>query len=338
MNARLFTAINFSSDTRSRLFGLLDKLRSRSARGNFTHIENLHLTLVFIGDCDPKQTAAVKAVMDETAFEPFDVIIGRVGKFTRGTGDIWWAGAAETSSLINLQSRLTDGLARAGFVVDKRRYSPHITLGREVVSDAEPWEIEPFGETARKVDLMRSERVGGKLTYTSVYRRGRQSKKIAVEPYNNRWPGEFEKIKDYLMPFIGDSVVEIHHVGSTSVAGLAAKPIIDIDIEIPAGNFSEIKKRLEAIGFIHEGDLGITGREVFKRENLDGFTAHHLYVCPSGGDELMRHLKFRDRLRLDPAAAKEYGALKISLAAKHGDDIDAYTAGKTDFINGILEL
>jgi len=166
---RLFIAVNFSYDTRSRLMSLRDELRSRSESGNFALRDNLHLTLVFLGECDAQQTTAVKAAMDTTVFEPFYVSIGRVGRFRHDEGDIWWAGMNESKPLLELQSGLTGKLIAAGFTLDKRNYSPHITLGRKVVTNTLPWLIEPFGEQIDKIDLMISERINGRQTYTAIY-------------------------------------------------------------------------------------------------------------------------------------------------------------------------
>jgi 2'-5' RNA ligase len=168
---RLFIAINFNNNTRSRLLALRDELRSRSERGSFTLPENLHLTLAFLGECDGKQTATVKSVMVSTAFTPFDLAIDRIERFKRDGGDIWWAGVKENKPLLELQRNLTDKLTAAGFSLERRKYSPHITLGREVLTDAAPRQIEPFGEAVSGIDLMKSERIGGKLTYTAIYRR-----------------------------------------------------------------------------------------------------------------------------------------------------------------------
>jgi 2'-5' RNA ligase len=163
---RLFVAINFNNDTRARLIELRDKVRSRSARGNFSAPENLHLTLAFLGECDAKQAAAAKTALGAVAFGPFGIAIDRVGRFKRGGGEIWWAGLSESKPLSDLQRGVTDRLASAGFAFESRKYSPHITLGREIVTDSNTWTIEPFGETVSIIDLMKSERIHGKLTYT----------------------------------------------------------------------------------------------------------------------------------------------------------------------------
>ena len=166
---RLFIAINFSNETRSRLLALRDELRGKSERGSFTAPENLHLTLAFLGECDNKQTAAVKSVLSAVNFESFDITIDCIGRFKRDGCDIWWAGVRENRAIADLQCNLTSGLCTHGFVLDNRKYSPHITLGREVVTDAKPWQIEPFGEMVGSIELMKSERINGKLIYTEIY-------------------------------------------------------------------------------------------------------------------------------------------------------------------------
>ena len=166
---RLFIGVNFNPDTRSRLLALRDELRSCSTGGNFTMPENIHLTLVFLGECTAKQAATIKATMDSTSFEPFPISIDTIGRFKRNDGDLWWAGIAECKPLLILQRDLSDGLITNGFVLEKRKYSPHITLGRKVVTTATPWVVEPFGEIVSTIELMKSERIGGKLVYTSIH-------------------------------------------------------------------------------------------------------------------------------------------------------------------------
>jgi len=168
---RLFVALNFTPETRARLLALRDELRAQSMRGNFSLPENLHLTLAFLGECNPRQTAAAKQAMSAVDFTSLEITIDRIGRFKRDGGDIWWVGVKETPELMTLQWDLTECLLTAGFALERRKYSPHITLGREVVTDAAPWEIEPYGEIAPCVELMKSERIQGKLTYTAIYTR-----------------------------------------------------------------------------------------------------------------------------------------------------------------------
>ena len=168
---RLFIAINFNGDTRSHLLALRDELRSNARHGRFSAPETLHLTLAFLGECNAAQTAAAKAALNLLTFEPFAITIDSAGQFKRNGGDIWWAGVKSSTALSKLQGALTARLREAGFTLENRKYSPHITLGREVVTDYAFRAILPFGETVTSVALMKSARVGGKLTYTEIYRR-----------------------------------------------------------------------------------------------------------------------------------------------------------------------
>ena len=171
---RLFIAINFNNDTRSRLLALRDELRGQSQRGNFSAPENIHLTLAFLGECDGKQTADVKSALSDVSFKPFEITVDCVGRFRREGGDIWWAGLRENKPLSALHRDLADRLTAVGFTLEQRKFAPHITLGREVSTDAKPRSIEPFGETVSAIDLMKSERIGGKLTYTAIHNSGKQ--------------------------------------------------------------------------------------------------------------------------------------------------------------------
>lgn len=166
---RLFIAINFNNATISNLIALRDQLRTNSKHGNFSLPENLHLTLAFLGECNTKQIDVIKAVMDSVDFQPFNLMIERVGRFKRDSSDIWWAGVQDSKALLDLQNVLTDRLITAGFTLDKRKYSPHITLGRKVLTDSIPYRIELFGEVVSSIELMKSEHINGKLTYTSIY-------------------------------------------------------------------------------------------------------------------------------------------------------------------------
>ena len=180
---RLFIAINFNDDTRTRLLNLRDELRSRSVRGNFSSAENLHLTLVFIGEVNPKKIDKIKTILDTITFSPFDVMIERLETFSRGT--LWYAGLREDKPLMMLQREIEHKLALCDFEMDGRKYTPHITLGREVVTDAAPWQIEPFGETVTSIYLMKSERIGGKLTYTAIHTKKSDSNH-KHDGYNNK--------------------------------------------------------------------------------------------------------------------------------------------------------
>ena len=165
---RLFIAVSFNDDTVNGLLALRDALRSRSERGRFSPIENLHLTLAFLGECDAKQVADAKTVMAEIVFDPFGIEIERVGRFKRDFGDLWWAGVRISEPLSALHDDLVQKLVNVGFNLENRKFNPHITLGREIVTDAEPWIVRAFGETVSSIELMKSERISGKMVYTAI--------------------------------------------------------------------------------------------------------------------------------------------------------------------------
>lgn len=154
---------------------------------------------------------------------------------------------------------------------------------------------------------------------------------VVVEDYNPKWKIEFEKIKAELMMVLSDKIISIEHVGSTSVEGLAAKPIIDIDIVID-NNFEEVRIALESISYIHEGDLGIHGREAFKYYNKEHLMKHHLYVCNKENEELYRHIKFRDYLKVHKVDRDKYSLVKKEMVKKYPEDIELYIDGKEPII------
>jgi GrpB-like predicted nucleotidyltransferase (UPF0157 family) len=156
---------------------------------------------------------------------------------------------------------------------------------------------------------------------------------IEVLDYNPGWPREFEKISSRLQPVLALGAIAIEHVGSTSVPGLAAKPIIDFDLVIPSMQvFEAVRYALAQLGYRYDGNKGAPGRESFSYSDIQGLMQHHLYVCPQGSPELMRHLKFRDYLRTHSRARTAYGDLKKRAAAHHPHDIDAYLEEKGVFI------
>ena len=162
--------------------------------------------------------------------------------------------------------------------------------------------------------------------------------RVVVLPYDSAWRDDFLKIKDELMAAIGDLALAVEHVGSTSVEGLCAKPCIDIDVVIADNTvFGEVVRALGEIGYIHEGDLGIKGREAFRYTDKPHLEKHHLYVCPQSSEELYRHITFRDHLKSHPDAAKRYGEIKIEAAELFPDDIDGYIKHKSRCIEEIYE-
>jgi hypothetical protein len=155
--------------------------------------------------------------------------------------------------------------------------------------------------------------------------------------FNSHWSTWYEALEDVFNNALGDELVVIEHVGSTAIQGMIAKPIIDVDLVMESyESFESIKQKLENLGYVHVGNQGIFEREVFKRrpltmqkmqtkqttldqdvELLDAIP-HHLYVCPRGSLELMRHIRFRDALRSNDQLVSEYNAIKSAIINKVG--------------------
>ena len=163
--------------------------------------------------------------------------------------------------------------------------------------------------------------------------------KVNVLPYDENWKSDFEKIKREIECAIGNLIVGIEHVGSTSVEGLSAKPCIDIDIIIKDYSvFDSVVEKLETIGYIHEGNLGIPDREAFKYSNKPHLQKHHLYVCPQYSEELRRHITFRNFLKTSPESVKKYSSIKEAAAKLFPDDIDKYMQYKSPCIEELYSL
>jgi GrpB-like predicted nucleotidyltransferase (UPF0157 family) len=160
-----------------------------------------------------------------------------------------------------------------------------------------------------------------------------RTRRVVVLPYDIAWQSAFQKIKSEIEEAVGDLIIGVEHVGSTSVEGMSAKPCIDIDVIIKDDSvFSAVADRLKTIGYIHEGDLGIKDREAFKYLDKPHLQTHHLYVCPQYSEELHRHMVFRDFLRSNAEAVKKYSAIKEKAAELFPDDIDQYIKYKTPCI------
>ncbi|MEJ7842849.1 MAG: GrpB family protein [Rubrobacter sp.] len=128
---------------------------------------------------------------------------------------------------------------------------------------------------------------------------------IVVREHDPAWPRLFEVLRGRLLDVLGGLAVAVEHVGSTAVPGLTAKPVVDINAVVPSAEDVPLAvERLERAGYRHEGDLGIPGREAF-RPPADA-PWHHLYILTAEGEELRRHLAFRDYLRAHPEGASTY--------------------------------
>ncbi|MGI4787337.1 MAG: GrpB family protein [Janthinobacterium lividum] len=160
---------------------------------------------------------------------------------------------------------------------------------------------------------------------------------VIISDYNPDWPQQFAEIAGRVRHAFADGpLIAVEHIGSTSIAGLAAKPIIDIDVIVPSEtDVPDAIARLATVGYVHQGDNGIPGREAF--QSPPGSPKHHLYLCLCDGLEYHRHIAFRDYLREHFEAAEHYEALKRDLAARFRNDRVAYNDGKTTYIEAVVE-
>lgn len=160
----------------------------------------------------------------------------------------------------------------------------------------------------------------------------RKTRRVVVAEHDPAWPVRFDRIASGVRRVLACPVVALHHIGSTSVPGLPAKPIIDMLLEVErVESLDDEHERLAAIGFAAWGENGIPGRRYFTVE-LAGERVAHLHAFATGDPGLTRHLAFRDYLRTHPDIAAEYGGLKQRVAASCNHDIDAYIDGKNAFI------
>jgi GrpB-like predicted nucleotidyltransferase (UPF0157 family) len=162
-----------------------------------------------------------------------------------------------------------------------------------------------------------------------------------VQPYNPAWPAWFEQIKTFLESGLQDVCCTFEHIGSTSIPDMVAKPIIDLDVVTPPGIFPDIKARLETLGYVHLGELGLPGREAFELADAEikaCLPEHHLYVCEGGAYELRKHIAFRDFMRHHPEWRNRLNRLKLDLCVQHNNDRQAYIDGKSEMVADITKL
>jgi GrpB-like predicted nucleotidyltransferase (UPF0157 family) len=160
-------------------------------------------------------------------------------------------------------------------------------------------------------------------------------RKMEVQPYVATWPSLYREEAARLKEAFGTQLLAIHHIGSTSVPGLAARPTIDIMVEVPdIAAVDVLNPALIALGYEPYGEFGIPGRRYFPRIIVETHT-HHVHVFQVGDPQLKRHIVFRDYLISHPEEARSYGRLKTDLAARFTFDVSGYLDGKDAFIKAI---
>lgn len=164
---------------------------------------------------------------------------------------------------------------------------------------------------------------------------GLESGIVRVVGHDPAWAQLFAEEAHRLRRALTDDLpIALEHVGSTAVPGLAAKPVLDLLGGYPPGaGVDGYIRALVAAGYVHRGELGIPGREYFRRGEP---CSHHLHLAVTGGSLWREHLAFRDALRADAALRQTYAQLKVELARRFPRDREAYTNGKSEFIRGAV--
>ncbi|WP_137819628.1 GrpB family protein [Pseudomonas sp. 2FG] len=156
-----------------------------------------------------------------------------------------------------------------------------------------------------------------------------------ILPYDSSWPARFLAAKQQIAIAFGAELIGIHHVGSTAVPGLAAKPEIDILVEV-SEHLNEPSRQnvMGGLGYVRGSDLS-EGHHFYRRD-VDGVRTHKIHICITGHSQIGRMLRFRERLRRDPAIRQRYQELKLELETSNTGGIGEYLARKAPFIDEVM--
>lgn len=157
--------------------------------------------------------------------------------------------------------------------------------------------------------------------------------RVCESPPSDGWARAFAAESAARASVLDGQSFELHHIGSTAIRGIWAKPIIDMLLVIPSlAELDASAGRLVLAGYEAKGEFGIPGRRYFRKSSADRIRTHHLHAFAAGSPHVTRHLAFRDYMNEHPAAARAYSALKRELAAAHSEEMDACIAGKNGFV------
>lgn len=156
---------------------------------------------------------------------------------------------------------------------------------------------------------------------------------VKVVPHNPQWKTEFELESQQIAKILAENIIFIHHIGSTAIPNIYAKPIIDLLIEVKDINLIADKtSAMVGLGYEAMGEFGLSGRRYFRKEDPPGIRTHHVHIYQTNSTEIDRHLAFRDYMIAHPQEAKQYSQLKQELAQRYPDDIESYMDGKDEFV------
>lgn len=163
---------------------------------------------------------------------------------------------------------------------------------------------------------------------------GLTSGQLRLSPYDPNWPLLFLAEKERLFASLGNDLLDVQHIGSTSIPGMPAKPILDIGVAVE--NFEEASRcisLLAHLNYTYKGENGIPRRHYFVKGEP---RTHHLHMLEIASEEWKNHLLFRDYLRANSTSAQAYASLKQSLSIRFATDREAYQTGKENFIKAVL--
>ena len=174
---RLFISVNCDDKVKDQFLSVQEMIKAQSVKGSFTRPENLHLTLVFLGETPEDKIPLISSVIDK-AFNPpvapFSLVFSTAGCFKHSKKELWWIGTDDNDMhldiLKTIRRRIAEALFSKGVNFDNRPFNPHITLGREVKHESPI--IIPKQEIifpVNRISLMKSERINGILTYTEIF-------------------------------------------------------------------------------------------------------------------------------------------------------------------------
>ena len=176
-NKRLFISINCDEETKSHLLTVQEKIKSQTTKGSFTRPENLHLTLIFIGETKEEEIPLIKSVIEgaiQRHNQSLNLTLSIVNCFKHFNRELWWIGVNHSdpflSNLKNIRQKIADGLSDKNVNFDKKPFKAHITLAREIKHD-KPIVIpnQKINYPVRRISLMKSERINGVLVYTEIF-------------------------------------------------------------------------------------------------------------------------------------------------------------------------
>ena len=165
------------------------------------------------------------------------------------------------------------------------------------------------------------------------------TREVIVVPYDSTWLFKYELELERIKKVLSSEIVSAHHIGSTSIPGMYAKPIIDIMLEVrDIKKIDDYNNEMIGLGYEPRGELGIPGRRYFSREEPKDVRTHHVHAYQSGDGSLDRHLAFREYMKTHPEEMKTYSELKLVLARRYPSDIDGYILGKELYVDRIEKI